>query len=264
MCTTIEPSAPGSLWSRCALGWAELQEPRMQHLYEIVLKALGQSTSYRLLDTGCASGIFCRQASLGGIIPVGLDSSLEFIELAKVRMPGAQFMQGHMEELPFENESFEIVTCLHSIYYSSQPLSALQEAYRVLKPRGRLVLSTWARNHDCDAAGVLSSFHALSKPHARHWYNPFSFSVNGIFQALATKAGFICSLRAEALVPWHYPDEATALRALLACDQAQRAIDNSGVFCVREALRAAIMPFRLPQGGFRLQNKFKYLVATKL
>ena len=60
--------------------------------------------------------------------------------------------------------------------------------------------------------------------------------------------------------PFALSDEA-ALRALLAAGPAVRAIQAAGEERVRAAVAQAIAPFRLSSGGYRLENRFRYLLA---
>jgi hypothetical protein len=53
-----------------------------------------------------------------------------------------------------------------------------------------------------------------------------------------------------------------ALRAMLSAGPAERAIRNSGMDRAREAVANAIAPYRKPAGEYRLNNKFRYLIAS--
>jgi len=236
----------------------------MGPLYQIVLKALSLAPDSRLLDIGCASGIFCEQAGKAGASVTGLDLCPAFLELTRQRGPGLNFVHGDMVSLPFEDSSFDIVTGLNVFYYASSPLRALREACRVLKPRGRLVISSWGNPDRCDTGVVIRTLNALLPPSSRNLHSPFSFSNGGGNKALVSKAGFTDMLQSEALVSWTYPNEQTALRAMLATGPAQHTIDQAGEFCVHEAIRAVLSPFRLPQGGYRIQNYFNYLLVQKV
>jgi hypothetical protein len=110
---------------------------------------------------------------------------------------------------------------------------------------------------------VIHALNTLMPPSVRNLHNPFCLSVNGTLKALVSKAGFTEMIRAEALLSWTYPNEQTALRATLAAGPAQHTIDQAGEFCVQEAIRTVLNPFRLPQGGYRIQNYFSYLLAQK-
>ena len=61
--------------------------------------------------------------------------------------------------------------------------------------------------------------------------------------------------------PWIYPSLEIALRGMLSAGPAERAIRNSGMERAREAVTNAIAPYRKPSGEYRLNNKFRYLIA---
>ena len=61
--------------------------------------------------------------------------------------------------------------------------------------------------------------------------------------------------------PWIYPNLDIALRAMLSAGPAERAIRNSGMERARDAVANAIAPYRKPSGEYRLNNKFRYLIA---
>ena len=53
MITSATEQRDSPPWNRCARDWAEIQEPRMGPLYQVVLKALSLAPDSRLLDVGC-------------------------------------------------------------------------------------------------------------------------------------------------------------------------------------------------------------------
>jgi hypothetical protein len=63
--------------------------------------------------------------------------------------------------------------------------------------------------------------------------------------------------------PWEFPDLTVALRGLLASGPVVLAIRTSGEEKVRAATTEAIAPFRTSAGGYRLENKFRYLLAER-
>jgi hypothetical protein len=64
-------------------------------------------------------------------------------------------------------------------------------------------------------------------------------------------------------VPWVYPDEAVAVRGLLSSGPAVKAIEHSGEAAARDAVLAAIEPYRTDDGGYRLENTFRFAIGTK-
>ena len=110
-----------------------------------------------LLDVGCGTGFLIdllvkqRPARY-----VGLDLSTEMLRMARQKqIAGAEFVNGTADKLPFADGSFDIVTCSQSFHHYPYPETAMQEAYRVLKPGGLYILSdtgigglgAWIDNH---------------------------------------------------------------------------------------------------------------------
>ena len=75
---------------------------------------VGEST--RLLDVGCGAGRFCRIARDRGARVAGLDATREFIDIARERTPDGEFEVGEMEDLPWQDDSFDVVTGFNSFF----------------------------------------------------------------------------------------------------------------------------------------------------
>lgn len=74
-------------------------------------------------------------ASLGATV-AGLDASEALLEIARERTPGGDFRRGDLEALPFEDDSFDLVTGFNSFQYAGNAAQALREAGRVTRPGG--------------------------------------------------------------------------------------------------------------------------------
>jgi len=96
-----------------------------------------------VLDAGCGEG---RLASLlsGRVAWVGLDSSHAQLAVNPFR----PVVRGDMTALPFRDASFAEVTHLWCLYHLADPVVAISEAKRVLRPGGRYYASTGARDND--------------------------------------------------------------------------------------------------------------------
>ena len=97
--------------------------------------------SYKtILDVGCGKGIHMREFQKLGYKVKGVDKLEEAIELSPdLNIEGVDM---EWEALPFDDDSFDVVlskSCLEHIHY---PDNNMKEMYRVLKPRGRLIIQT--------------------------------------------------------------------------------------------------------------------------
>lgn len=107
------------------------------------LRLLDPRPGERVLDVGCGVGYLCEVLARGGDGRhiVGVDPSLESIRACRELAPGA-FMAGDALALPFRASSFDCVALSDVIEHLADPDQALGEIRRVIKPGGRLVLST--------------------------------------------------------------------------------------------------------------------------
>jgi ubiquinone/menaquinone biosynthesis C-methylase UbiE len=100
----------------------------------------------RVLDLGCGTGSLIR--SMLDRVPevdiVGLDPSAEMLRVARAKLSDAvELVTGSADSLPFPNESFDVVISTSAFHYFRQPTMVIQEAKRILKPNGRLIITDW-------------------------------------------------------------------------------------------------------------------------
>jgi hypothetical protein len=79
----------------------------------------------------------------------------------------------------------------------------------------------------------------------------------------SASAGLTPQLVEDVDVTWQFEDLDTALAAMLSAGPSILAIQTSGRDRVRATLERAIAPFRLSNGRYRLENRFRYLVAAR-
>jgi ubiquinone/menaquinone biosynthesis C-methylase UbiE len=98
-----------------------------------------------LLDTGGGAGMFLRLAADRGAEVHGLDASQGLLAHARGRVPGAPLVEGELEQLPYADASFDVVTGFNSFQYAARPAVALAKARRVARPGGHVLLLNCAR-----------------------------------------------------------------------------------------------------------------------
>jgi SAM-dependent methyltransferase len=255
-------AAQATLWGMRARDWAEVQEILYVPLFETVLQQTGVGPGTAVLDIGCGSCFYCQMAAGRGAQVSGLDAADLMLDIARQRVPQADFRTGEMEELPFADGSFEVVTGFNSFQFAANPVNALKEARRVLRPGGRLAIAIWGKPQE---TGPIPYFNALasflpSPPPGSP--GPFALSMDGALPALVAQAGMQPGEIQVVDCPWNYPDEATLLRGLLSPAPAIRAIQQAGEAAVRDAILQALAPFKTPSGAYAIQNKARYMTLV--
>lgn len=251
----------GQIWGARAKDWADVQESVAVPLFEAVLQetAVGANTS--VLDIGCGSGIFCEMAARRGARVSGLDASEPLLAFARERVRDGNFRTGEMEELPYDDRTFDVVTGFSSFQFAANPVRALREASRVSRT-GTVVIAVFGKPEESEATAYIKAMGSLLPPPPPDAPGPFALSADGALEALAVKAGLTPTGVKKVECPWNYPDEQTALRGLLSSGPAIRAIQAKGEDVVRDLILRVIAPFKTSSGGYYLTNNFRYLIAT--
>lgn len=158
-----------------------------------LLSLLNLAVSDRVLDLGCGTGVLTRMigdqldAAAGGQ-SVGIDAAAKMIAVARKKRAtdNCRFEVMAAENLAFENAAFDAVVSSLFFHHVQMDLkeNAIAEAYRVLKPGGRLVIAdmhiptTWM--------GALVS-------HVSRWFfmqPQIGENIRGVLPDVIAEAGF--------------------------------------------------------------------------
>ena len=119
----------------------------------------------------------------------------------------------------------------------------------------------WGPPERCETSSILAAIGGLLPPPPPGAEGPFALSEPGRLEALVEAAGLRAERTADAAMSFRFPDLATAVRAQLTSGPARVAMEHAGEPAVREALTGAYAASRRPDGTFRQDNVFRYVVA---
>jgi hypothetical protein len=91
---------------------------------------------------------------------------------------------------------------------------------------------------------------------------PFALSEPGLLEDLARSAELEPLSAHDVACPFEYPDECAAMRALMSAGPAILATRRADDGAVRAAVQASIRSYTSVSGRVRLENQFRYLVAS--
>ncbi|WP_166509573.1 class I SAM-dependent methyltransferase [Blastococcus sp. TF02-8] len=219
-------------------------------LYEAVLDATAVGAGTRLLDLGCGVGLLARAAAERGARVTGVDLDADAVAQAAQRVPEGIFLARHAQDPPAG--PFDVVAAVQLLMHVADPVAVLRRAGRV----GEIVAATvWGRDSECDLR-VLQQALAPSRP-----VRPAAVSEPARLVAMAERAGLHVESLAEVVVPVDYADADALLEPLLATPVARTAARRTDRGELREGVLEAVEPFRAADGGYRLENVFRVLVA---
>src|ERR671938_333072 len=147
----------GRLWGARSRDYAAIAEGFFRPVYETVFTAAGVRPGTRLLDVGCGPGLADHLAAQRGAQVAGLDAAEASVAIARERTPQGDFRVGEMEELPWPDHIFDVVTSFNAFQFAGDLGDALRAARRVARSGGRVAMVVWGApgglRHVCDERG---------------------------------------------------------------------------------------------------------------
>jgi ubiquinone/menaquinone biosynthesis C-methylase UbiE len=136
----------------------------------------------RVLDAACGTGRHAQFLDSLGCDVVGIDQSREMLEVARGKLPSVRFELGSVENMPFDDNEFDLAVASLALCHLDDPTTALTELARVVRVGGHVVITDphpsselvggqafyggivegqpmrWVRNHYHTASTWLRSF----------------------------------------------------------------------------------------------------------
>jgi ubiquinone/menaquinone biosynthesis C-methylase UbiE len=112
---------------------------------------LNCSPQETILDIACGTGEFAKIIVTEHPTQkiVGVDISEEMLGVARNKLqgfPSVSFQIASASVLPFADQSFDVIVSANAFHYFDNPIVALTEMKRVLKPEGRVIILDWCKD----------------------------------------------------------------------------------------------------------------------
>ena len=133
----------------------------------------------RVLDIGCGGGILAEALAREGAEVTGIDQGEKVIKIAKLHSLESQ-LNINYEQINIENfikknkHKFDVITCLEMLEHVPDPASVIKACSQILKPDGKLFLSTINRNPKSFLFAIIGAEYILKLlPKGTHTYEKF-------------------------------------------------------------------------------------------
>jgi 2-polyprenyl-6-hydroxyphenyl methylase / 3-demethylubiquinone-9 3-methyltransferase len=133
----------------------------------------------KILDVGCGGGLLSEAMAKKGAAVVGVDANESLINVAKLHALESElcvdYQTNTAEQFAHDNkERFDLITCLELLEHVPDPASLIASLSVMLKPQGKLVVSTVNRNPKSFVQAIVAAEHFLRLvPKGTHEYKKF-------------------------------------------------------------------------------------------
>ena len=176
-------------------------------------------------------------------------------------MPEADLRVGEMEALPYDDDTFDLVTGFNAFFFANDIVAALREAGRVAKPGAAVVIQVWGPHEHNDLEAMKEIARPFFPPRPADAPPEPDYSKPGVLEDLATRAGLDAETTFDSTWPTVYPDAEILGRALIAPAGIAVLIGPDREQEVKDAIVRGLARFRAPDGSYRLQNTYRSLIA---
>ena len=212
--------------------------------------AAAVASADRLLDLGCGAGELCALAATRGASVHGVDAAPSAIERARLAVPEGDFRIALIEDLPWPDETFDVVTAFNSLQYALDVDAALEEARRVARRDGRVAICKWARPQENEFFAFLIAVGAVPARALR--------ARDPVDDALR-RSRLSCVRAGEIPLAMEMADAPTLETALISAG----ALDARAEDQERHRLLTAAERFRQADGSYRFVSRLGYVIAVR-
>ena len=240
-------------WHERAAAYGDATALATLQIVPAMLDVLRLRPRMDLIDLACGPGYVAGAADAMLVNARGVDFAPAMVQAAKARHPKLDFIEADIQSLPFEDASFDAAACNMGLFHVTDPVQAMAEAARVLRPGGRFAFSQWTAPSDSD---LYARLFEVMKAHADMSLadpapDAYALSDQVNVEAMMTKAGFddISSRRLETVLV--APEEdffdffiKFGVRVPLIVDAQEPDVRQN----IREKMNATMTPYKTEEG----------------
>jgi len=149
-------------WDKASALYENLWQAQLKPAQDKLLDFANIQSGQKIIDIACGTGLVSFRAlkttGENGFV-LGSDISDKMVEVAnaeaaKNNLTNVRFERMDAEELKVNDNEFDVALCALGLMYVPDPINALREMHRVLKPNGRCAVAVWGKRSNCGWAEI--------------------------------------------------------------------------------------------------------------
>jgi len=149
-------------WDKAVGVYEQCWRSQLEPAHNLMLDMVPLSPGDRVLDVACGTGLvslrLADRVGPGGEV-LGIDISDQMVEAARrisshLGVGNAGFLRSGAEQVPLADASFDAAVCGLGLMYVPEPLDALREMRRLVRPGGSVAAAVWGARQRCGWAEI--------------------------------------------------------------------------------------------------------------
>src|SRR5678809_968685 len=167
----------------------------MRESGEALVRGLGITQGFKVLDLGCGDGTTALPEARLGADVLGVDIAKNLVEAGNKRaqsegLTNCRFQEGDASNLhELKDQTFDLVVSIFGAMFAPKPFDVAKELVRVTKPGGRIVMGNWIPNDPTLVAQILKISSNYTPPPPEGFVSPMTWGVESNVIERFTAAG---------------------------------------------------------------------------
>ena len=205
-------------WDKASVYYQDTWQEQLRPAHDTLLNTAKINSGEKIIDVASGTGLISFRAlnetGENGFV-LGTDISEKMVQLANEaatenNLSNIRFERMDAEELTTEDDAFDVALCALGLMYVVNPVSALKEMHRVLKPNGRCVVAVWGKRNNCAWADIFEIVDKRVSSEVCPMF--FNLGNDSMLEKSFEVAGFskIQTQKINSLLHYNSPEEACA------------------------------------------------------
>jgi SAM-dependent methyltransferase len=256
-------------WDAAALVYEDGWYNNLAPAQELMLEKADLRPGLEVFEAAAGSGLVTFRAATevapGGFV-TATDISGEMIKLAAAKaadlgVENVNFVRMDVEAIDCDANRFDRALCALGLMYVPDPVNALREMHRILRPGGRISVAVWGDRNNCGWAEIFPIVDARVKSEVCPMF--FGIGMEGALTRDVEAAGFVDIQEYRINSTLRYSDDNTMLEAMIdggAVALAAKRFSEDVRRQVDDEFITSVAAYRTEAGGYAIPGEF--VIAT--